>query len=129
MEGADLFVHDLGGHRRGLQYFPDDRIAEEQATHGPLEGIRVAPVKTGRIITSCGLIMAGTFSSLMFGSMQDLFQLGFALAFGVLMDTFVVRPVLVPTFLILVERGSLFSRRTSALLEATPDAQEKATRH
>lgn len=81
------------------------RIEEEQRRHGPEQGILVALSKTGRIISSCGLIMAGTFSALMFGSLVSSRQLGYALAFGVLLDTFLVRPILVPAFLIwLVQR-------------------------
>jgi RND superfamily putative drug exporter len=97
--------------------FLTSRIAEEQAEHGPIEGIRVALVRTGPIITSCGLIMAGTFASLMAGSMEDLRHLGFALAFGILMDTFVVRPILVPSFLILLERGSMLWQNLSAVVK------------
>lgn len=81
------------------------RIDEEQQRHGLVEGIRVAMLKTGTIISSCGIIMAGTFVSLMFGTLVGLHQLGFALAFGVLLDTFVVRPLLVPAYLILLYRG------------------------
>ena len=83
------------------------RIEEEQAHHGPIQGITVALAKTGAIISSCGFIMAGTFSSLTAGSLARMHQLGFALAFGVLLDTFVVRPVLVPAFLILLYQGKL----------------------
>ena len=42
--------------------------------------------------------MAGTFATLMLGGLSTLVQIGFALAFGVLIDTFVVRPFLVPAF-------------------------------
>jgi RND superfamily putative drug exporter len=42
--------------------------------------------------------MAGTFATLMLAGLNTLVQVGFALAFGVLLDTFVVRPVLVPAF-------------------------------
>ena len=48
------------------------------------------------MITSAGLILAGTFSVLMVLPIWDLFLIGFAVAFGVLVDTFVVRSIVVP---------------------------------
>ncbi|HEY2154729.1 MAG TPA: MMPL family transporter, partial [Isosphaeraceae bacterium] len=82
------------------------RVDEEQDRHVPLRGVTVALARTGGIISGCGFIMAGTFSSLAVGgALARLYQLGFALTFGVLLDTFVVRPILVPAYLILVNSG------------------------
>jgi RND superfamily putative drug exporter len=74
------------------------RALEERKRYGGIEGTRRALAQTGGTITSCGLIMAGTFATLMLAGLSTLVQVGFALAFGVLLDTFVVRPFLVPAF-------------------------------
>jgi RND superfamily putative drug exporter len=83
-------------------------VLEEEQQFGLERGVAVALARTGPIISSCGFIMAGTFLSLwMGGQLARMTQLGFALAFGVLLDTFVVRPLLVPAYLILLDRGHL----------------------
>lgn len=94
------------------------RIREEQEQHGRIKGVGVALTKTGGIISSCGIIMAGTFSSLLAGTLAGMQQLGFALAFGVLLDTFVVRPILVPAFLVLLYQGRFDWLRTLLHLPA-----------
>ncbi len=81
------------------------RALEEKDKHGGEEGLRRGLASTGGTITSCGLIMAGTFATLMLAGLNTLVQVGFALAFGVLIDTFIVRPFLVPAFTLWLWKG------------------------
>ncbi len=99
------------------------RALEERKRHGAVEGMRRALARTGGTITSCGLIMAGTFATLMLAGLSTLVQIGFALAFGVLLDTFVVRPFLVPAFTLWMWRNE-----SPASTEATLKQRRLATR-
>ena len=74
------------------------RIGEEEKRHGPLLGITEALTRTGPIISACGIIMAGTFASLLAGDLTEMKQLGFALSFGVLLDTYLGAPFWCPHF-------------------------------
>lgn len=82
----------------GIDYsiFLFGRIKEEVAQHGMREGVHVAVATTGTIISSAGVILAGTFAGMMAGEVAFLTQLGFSVAIGVLIDTFVVRTILDP---------------------------------
>lgn len=94
------------------------RILQERHEGGNEKGVCRGLSRTGGTITACGLIMAGTFATLMLAGLNTLVQVGFALAFGVLLDTFVVRPFLVPTFLLLVWRAEAWWRGEE---QAEPD--------
>ena len=80
------------------------RLAEESRHAGPRQAARIAVVKTGGIISSAGVIMAATLGSLLVGDILLLVQLGFACAVGMLLDTFIVRPLLLPAFAALTGR-------------------------
>ncbi|MBL7222021.1 MAG: MMPL family transporter [Phycisphaerae bacterium] len=89
------------------------RVSQEARRMEPRRACRHAIIYTGPVISSCGLIMAATLGSLMVGDMALLKQLGFALALGMLIDSFVVRPLVLPAFIALTgrtgQRGSLHS--------------------
>jgi RND superfamily putative drug exporter len=78
------------------------RMREETAVHGFTDGIRRALTRTGGVITSAGLILAGTFAVLMTQPLNSLLQFGFAMAVGILLDTFLVRGAIVPALFHLI---------------------------
>ncbi len=82
----------------GVDYniFLMSRIREEAARQETKEAVITGLERTGGVITSAGLILAGTFGALMTLPLTSLFQIGFVVAFGLLVDTFLVRTILVP---------------------------------
>jgi RND superfamily putative drug exporter len=82
----------------GIDYtiFLMGRVREEARLHGTREGTLRALAATGPVITSAGLILAGTFSVLLTLPVTFVFNIGFMVAVGILLDTFIVRTVMVP---------------------------------
>jgi RND superfamily putative drug exporter len=82
----------------GIDYniFLMARVREEALGHGTREGMLRGLAATGSVITSAGVVLAGTFTLLGILPLVTLAQLGFIVAFGVVLDTFVVRSILVP---------------------------------
>jgi RND superfamily putative drug exporter len=88
----------------GVDYtiFLMSRVREEARRHGTREGTLRALAATGPVITSAGIILAGTFSVLMTLPVTFVFDIGFMVAAGILLDTFVVRTIMVPAIIELV---------------------------
>jgi RND superfamily putative drug exporter len=82
----------------GVDYniFLISRAREETIKHGSEQGILRALAVTGGVITSAGIVLAGTFLVLASLPLVFLTEIGFVVAFGVLLDTFLVRSILVP---------------------------------
>jgi RND superfamily putative drug exporter len=76
------------------------RVREEAQSHGTREGMLHGLSVTGGVITAAGIVLAGTFSVLGVLPLVTLTEIGFVVAFGVLLDTFVVRSILVPALVL-----------------------------
>jgi RND superfamily putative drug exporter len=96
------------------------RLFQEPPHLPDAEAARRAIVRTGSVISNCGLIMAATLGSLCVGRLGLLRQVGFALALGILVDTFFVRPLLLPSFFLATHRR----RRRRELLPANQADQK-----
>jgi len=92
------------------------RLLQEPMEISDTEATRRAIIRTGSVISSCGLIMAATLGSLWAGGLNLLQQLGFTLAAGILIDTFFVRPLLIPSFFLAARRRRALSRQRGAFL-------------
>jgi RND superfamily putative drug exporter len=82
----------------GVDYniFLMTRAREVAVERGTRDGILIALEDTGGVVTGAGLILAGTFATLTLLPLEELVQIGATVAIGVLLDTFVVRALLVP---------------------------------
>lgn len=99
--GADYGVFLLG------------RAREERARLPAEAAIARALEATGPVITSCGLVLAGTFATLVLSRIAFLEQVGIGITIGVAIDTGIVRPFLLPAAALLLERGSGLEARNA----------------
>jgi putative drug exporter of the RND superfamily len=118
----------------GIDYtiFLMARVREESRRHGTREGMLRALAATGPVITSAGIILAGTFSVLMTLPVTYTFDLGFMVALGILLDTFIVRTIMVPAAVELIgdriwwpstaDRGGALRERPEAEPAGAPAA-------
>jgi putative drug exporter of the RND superfamily len=99
----------------GIDYniFLTTRIREETTHQGTRAGVVTGLAATGAVITSAGLVLAGTFAALGTLPMVAFAEIGFTVALGVLLDTFVVRSVLVTSLFLDVGRKVWWPHRLS----------------
>ncbi|MNX07278.1 Membrane protein YdfJ [compost metagenome] len=98
----------------------------EKRKHMPLkEAIRQGVSETGSVITSAGIILAGTFAVLASLPIQVLVHFGIITAVGVLLDTFIVRPFLVPAITVLLGRWAFWPGKHERTAERAGSAAER----
>ncbi len=99
----------------GVDYsiFLMTRAREESTQHGTRRGVLIALAVTGGVITSAGIVLAATFGALSVIPLVFLAQISFIVAFGVLLDTLVVRSLLVPALSIDIGDRVWWPRRLS----------------
>jgi len=112
----------------GIDYniFLMTRVREEAARHGTRRAALIALAATGGVITSAGLVLAGTFTVLATLPLTAFAEIGFAVAFGVLLDTIVVRSVLVTALSLDIGRHIWWPSKLAQVPdEATPSLTEE----
>jgi RND superfamily putative drug exporter len=106
------------------------RRIREEAHHLPLrEAVREAIARTGGTVTTAGIILAGTFALLALeGNTNQVRQVGLGVAAGILMDTFLIRTLLIPALVVLLGRWNwwpapLFRRASPISVPEVPTDQ------
>lgn len=82
------------------------RYMEERDHHSVKEALQRSITVTGGVISSAGVILAATFAALMTMPIADLFVFGFIVAIGILIDTFIVRGILIPALILVFEKDT-----------------------
>ena len=96
------------------------RVREETPRHGTREGMLRGLAVTGGVITSAGIVLAGTFLVLGVLPLVALTEIGFVVALGVLLDTTLVRSVLVPALVLDLGRRIWWPSHPSTESQAAP---------
>ena len=111
----------------GIDYniFLAARVREEARRHGTREGTIRGLAATGAVITSAGVALAGTFLTLAVLPLYQFTEIGLVIALGVLLDTFLVRSVLVPALLLDIGSRVWWP---SALARGHPDDERRGYR-
>jgi RND superfamily putative drug exporter len=119
----------------GIDYniFLMTRVHEESKTHGTRRGALIGVAATGGVITSAGLVLAGTFAVLATLPVVAFAEIGIAVALGVLLDTIVVRSVLVTALNLDIGRhlwwpSQLAKKRDPAPVEDLPESEATLTK-
>lgn len=111
----------------GVDYniFLMSRVKEEYVEGQMRQSITRALATTGGIITSCGLIMAGTFGAMLSSPLRPMMQIGFAACFGLIIDTFIIRSIVVPAISVLVGEMNWWPGRKIKVLSFKRDKNDK----
>lgn len=114
----------------GIDYsiFLITRVKEEYRTHqlSTATAVRNALAHTGSVITSCGIILAGTFTPLLFSGIKTYVEMGFAVVVGLLLDTFVIRTLLVPAIAVRVGELNWWPRRPRRVTNGVRTSPEES---
>ncbi|KPC81870.1 MMPL family transporter [Streptomyces sp. NRRL S-4] len=110
----------------GVDYniFLMSRVREESLIHGTRQGVLRGLTTTGGVITSAGVVLAATFAALGVIPLAFLVQIAFIVAFGVLLDTLVVRSLLVPALVMDIGRTAWWPGALSRDRKETPEEAE-----
>ncbi|MFD3803118.1 MMPL family transporter [Streptomyces sp. NPDC058619] len=114
----------------GVDYniFLMSRVREESLRHGVREGVTRGLTATGGVITSAGVVLAATFAALGVIPLAFLVQIAFIVAFGVLMDTLLVRSLLVPALVLDIGPRAWWPGRLSRPAAPAPVRKPAAAR-
>ncbi|NMO54685.1 MMPL family transporter [Actinoplanes sp. TBRC 11911] len=109
----------------GIDYniFLMTRVREEAQQHGTRRGALIGLAATGGVITSAGIVLAGTFAALASLPLVAFAEIGFAVAFGVLLDTLIVRSVLVTALNLDIGGAMWWPNKLRKVPDEAPEAE------